>query len=283
MSKFFEDRYSDHFIEVNGLRLHYTEWHTNATTPLLLVHGLNVQLHTWDPIADALRNDYRVICVDLRGHGDSDWSRAGYGVQAFVADIHEFARALDIIPFALVGHSLGSRIGMAYGGEHGDTLTHLGLSDAGPEVSRAAALQIRDQSVGAAQEVHGFRSKDEVKEYFRESTAEWQPIFQDLHAEHQVRLNWAGKWIWKADPEIYWIGGSVGKRETPYLWDMCAQIPIPTLILWGENSTLLTKDIVDRMVDAIPKVSVRSFETGHQIAREKPEEYIAALQEYLAG
>jgi pimeloyl-ACP methyl ester carboxylesterase len=52
-----------------------------GTETLVLVHGLNVQLHTWDPLADQLAQDYRVICVDLRGHGDSGWATEGYHLE----------------------------------------------------------------------------------------------------------------------------------------------------------------------------------------------------------
>ena len=110
MAQFFEDKYGDHFVEVNGLRLHYTDWGGDKP-PLMLMHGYNVQLHSWDPVADILRDDYRVICPDLRGHGDSDWSRAGYNVRDFVSDLHGIVQSLDLGPFDFVGHSwvLGSR------------------------------------------------------------------------------------------------------------------------------------------------------------------------------
>src|ERR1700730_5370671 len=114
----FEDEFRDGLLEVNGLRLHYTDWGERSLPAILLVHGLNVQCHTWDPIARPLSKDRRVICLDLRGHGDSDWAREGYPVQAFVKDIRELAEKLGIAPFDYVGHSLGARIGIAYGAEH---------------------------------------------------------------------------------------------------------------------------------------------------------------------
>ena len=47
--------------------------------PVVMLHGLNVQCHTWDPIARELAADYHVICMDMRGHGDSDWARRATG------------------------------------------------------------------------------------------------------------------------------------------------------------------------------------------------------------
>src|SRR6266704_3655422 len=90
----FRSMYSDHYVTVNGLRLHYTEWSSDKSDVILLLHGLNVQLHTWDPIAVGLSKHYRVLALDLRGHGDSDWSRSGYNVTDFDNDIVAFCREL---------------------------------------------------------------------------------------------------------------------------------------------------------------------------------------------
>ena len=67
------------------------------------------------------------------------------------------------------------------------------------------------------------------------------------------------------------------------LWQMAAAIQAPSLILWGEQSTLLTRDLVDRMLAAIPNSSLTSFKTGHYIPREVPEEFTRVLDEFLSG
>lgn len=282
MSASFEDRFTDHYLEVNGLRLHYTDWGGSATTPVLMIHGLNVQLHTWDPIADRLRDEYRVFCLDLRGHGDSDWARDGYAIQSFISDIYEVAKKLDIVPFHYVGHSLGARIGIAYAGEHPETVRRLALSDCGPEAPRAGATQVRS-IVGDTSVVRGFRNEDEALEYFRRQHPEWQPLFHDLHVKYQLRRNWAGKLVFKADPDLFWLNGSAALREVPYIWEMAARITAPTLIMWGERSFLLNQEIVDRMLAAIPTAELAKFDTGHYIPREQPDQFTQVLRQFLAG
>ena len=105
------NNFQDGWLQLDGMRFHYTEWGSRAAPPLLMLHGLNVQCHTWDPFARVLADDYYVICMDLRGHGDSDWSRAGYRVQSFARDVHNFIDALGVGPVHLVGHSNGVRVG----------------------------------------------------------------------------------------------------------------------------------------------------------------------------
>jgi pimeloyl-ACP methyl ester carboxylesterase len=126
------DDFEDGWLELDGLRIHYTQWGAPAAEPAVLLHGLNVQCHTWDPIARKLARQYHVIAVDLRGHGDSDWSRGGYRVRAMAHDIHGLIEALGLGPVNLVGHSLGVRVAIAVAGERPRTVRRLALSDAGP-------------------------------------------------------------------------------------------------------------------------------------------------------
>jgi pimeloyl-ACP methyl ester carboxylesterase len=276
----FANHYKDRYVRVNGLRLHYTDWGGKSDRYVVLVHGFNVQCHTWDPLADALRRTFRVLCPDLRGHGDSDWAKDGYRVDRFVSDLYEFARKLDLPPFDFVGHSLGSRIGIAYGGEHSETLKHLVLSDTGPETPRDAALEIRGRAEKNLN-VRGFRNYEHALAAIRELQPSWQPIFHQLHAQHQYRLNWADKLIPKADPDMIWIMSSIGVKEVPYLWEMAAHIRVPTLIMRGEESTLLTEELLERMLQTIPNSTAARFKTGHYIPRQAPREFFNALDAFL--
>ena len=70
------------------LRLHYVDWGNPEAPPLLLVHGGRDHCRNWDWVAQALRKDWHVICPDLRGHGDSQWSPDGnYSMSAYIYDL----------------------------------------------------------------------------------------------------------------------------------------------------------------------------------------------------
>jgi pimeloyl-ACP methyl ester carboxylesterase len=276
----FQGQYEDGFATVNGLRLHYTEWNRAGGRPVLLVHGANVQLHTWDPISARLASNHRVVSLDLRGHGDSDWARDGYRAQSFVSDMHELTRQLDLAPFDYVGHSLGARVGIAYAGEHPDTVRRLVLSDTGPETPREGA-KAAQAIVGSTGEVRGFRNRADALAHFQRLHPEWQPIFHDLHVRYQLRENWAGKLVFKADPDLFWMTGSAGLRETPYLWEMAGQITAPTLVLWGQRSGFFDDAIIARMRELLPTMEVARPATGHYIPREDPEEFLRLVNDFL--
>jgi pimeloyl-ACP methyl ester carboxylesterase len=278
----FVGEYADHFFEVDGLKLHYTEWNPRGEQTIVMLHGLNVQLHTWDPIAHDLASDYRVLLLDLRGHGDSDWARDGYHLQQFVSDVRALTEHTNASPFVLVGHSLGARIAIAYAGQHPDDVTHMVLSDNLPEVPREGALAAR-KIVGSTGDVRGFRTHEEVLARYEELHPEWQPVFRELHAHFMVRRNWADKLVFKADPDLFWITGSVGASETPQLWEYAAAIKAPSLLVAGKRSPFVDEELAERFRQTVPNADVLWTDTDHYIPREAPEVFCKAVRDFIAS
>lgn len=275
-----KNRYLERYYTSDGLRLRYTDWNSEEEETVILLHGLNVQLHTWNPISEFLNKELRVICPDLRGHGKSDWAKQGYPIEGFVNDLDSLANAIGVQKFSLVGHSLGARIAIAYAGEHSDRLHNLVLSDTGPELPKSAAKSTSN-FIGNTNSIKGFRNRDEVRDYYKKVHPEWLDLFIDLHVQHQVRENWAGKLILRSDPELYWITRSAGVKEIPYLWECAAKISVPTLIMFGIRSEFFDDELLARMQAVIKKSDVVKFNTGHYIPREKPEEFAATVLDFV--
>lgn len=276
------DDFEDGWVELDGLRFHYTEWGSPSAPPVLLLHGLNVQCHTWDPIARDLAKDYRVIAMDMRGHGDSDWARSGYRVHSMARDVHGLIDALALAPVRLVGHSAGVRVAIAVAGERPETVRSLALSDAGPANSASGAVAMRD-FIQATTNLRGFRDEDDARKFYLGFHPEWREDFIDLHVKYQLRRNWAGKLVPKADPDVQWITGSVSLPDVEYLWKMSENLTMPTLLLVGRRSNVLDEGVVEKMLAAMPAAEVRWFDTGHYVPREDPEGFTKVLVEFLAG
>jgi pimeloyl-ACP methyl ester carboxylesterase len=96
------------FISVGGLRLHYVEWNSNAPRALVLLHDLGESADVWRPVAGELARTFRVIAVDMRGHGDSDWIDT-YSPQEQGDDIGELIEALRLGSASVVGTGMGGR------------------------------------------------------------------------------------------------------------------------------------------------------------------------------
>jgi len=274
------DRFQDQFIELDGLRLHYTQWGEATKPAVVMLHGLNVQCHTWDPIARVLARDYNVVCMDMRGHGDSDWSKAGYRVRSMARDVHGLIDALGFGPVHLVGHSAGVRVAIAVAGEKPDTVRTLALSDAGPANSPSGAIAMRD-FLQATTNLRGFRNEGEAREFYMGHHPEWTPEFIDLHVKYQLRTNWAGKLVAKADPDVQWVTGSVSLPDVQYLWEISRNLVMPTLLCMGRKSNVVDDDVVNRMLREMPNAKVRWFDSGHYFMREKPQDFVDVLTAFL--
>jgi len=92
------------FITVNGVRLHYLEW-GGAGEGLLFLHGMGDTAHIYDKIAPRFTNQFRVLGLTRRGHGESEIPGTGYGTATLVEDIRQFLDALRIQRVVLAGHS----------------------------------------------------------------------------------------------------------------------------------------------------------------------------------
>jgi pimeloyl-ACP methyl ester carboxylesterase len=278
------DPYNDRFVEVGGLRLHHTDWNPNGDRHAVLVHGLNVQGHTWDPFAAALAQaGYHVVCVDLRGHGESDWSRAGYSVTDFADDLAAVVDAIGLESFDLVGHSLGCRVGIVLAGRRPEQVRRLVLSDTGAEFPKEASEFAANVVSSAGGNVRGFATEGEALEYYSGMHPEWQPVFWDLHVRHQLRRNWAGKLVFRADPDLFWLLGSAGRRDDAIVWEHVDRLTMPTLVLWGERSPFFNDDIAGRMLDRMADGRLVRTPTGHYIPREAPDEFLHVVRDFLAS
>lgn len=281
MSDPYAGRYIARHETVNGLRLAYTEWNPAGKRTFLLVHGLHGQAHAWDPIAEVLSREHRVLCPDLRGHGESGWSREGYWTRFFVEDLHELVQRLRVGPLLYAGHSLGARIGYLYGASYPGDLRGMVLSDAGPETPREAALSAT-RVVGDASRPAGFRSRDEARAHFAKQHPEWQSVFHHLDALHQLRENWAGRFVYKHDPDLFWITRSAGLEEVEALWQAAARAVPRTLILKGERSPYLDAPLLERLLRVMPRAEVAVLPTGHYLPREQPQQFVERVLDFAS-
>ncbi len=99
------------------LRLHYPDWGNAGAPHLLLLHGIHDHCHSWDWVVRRQRQRFHVMAPDLRGHGDSQWTRgSSYAWLEYVQDIAQLVRQAEVEPVTLVSHSMGGTIAALYAG-----------------------------------------------------------------------------------------------------------------------------------------------------------------------
>lgn len=99
------------FVDLGSFRMAYREWgDPTATQALVLIHGITGSSLSWVRVAPVLAKRYRVIAVDLKGHGDSDRPDAGYGFSDQAHELASLCGALGLQQVSLVGHSWGGAV-----------------------------------------------------------------------------------------------------------------------------------------------------------------------------
>ncbi|WP_421931290.1 alpha/beta fold hydrolase [Phenylobacterium sp.] len=123
---------ASHYMDLPGdLRVHYRDQGRADGPTVVLVHGFAASLHTWEPWVARLAPDYRVISLDLPGHGLTRAPEGYVAAQATnVAVVDELTRNLKADRFVIVGNSMGGGVAWAYALAHPERLRGLVLVDA---------------------------------------------------------------------------------------------------------------------------------------------------------
>ena len=158
-----------------------------------------LRAHLGEPVAAALARRYRLIALDHRGRGDSDWDPADdYSTGAYVSDLEQFADSLALERFALVGHSMGGTNGLVYAARNPRRVRLLAVEDIGPgsSVSGAGAQRIRRELAHTPQDFAGIA---EARAYWRGVRPDISDAALESRVENTLRRFPDGRWAWKFD------------------------------------------------------------------------------------
>ncbi|MDO8960139.1 MAG: alpha/beta hydrolase [Rhodocyclaceae bacterium] len=251
-------------------RMAYVEWGDPRNPRVLVcVHGLTRCGRDFDFLAQALAEDYRVVCPDVVGRGMSDWLRdpAHYTTAQYAADMAMLIARLDVERVDWLGTSMGGLIGMALAAQQDTPIQRLILNDVGPVVAAVALRRICDY-LGHPLE---FASLAEAEAHFRHVAA---PFGQLTDAQwhhltaHVVKTAPNGRLVLRYDPAIAVpfkaVMAAQGEGKDIELWPLYDAIRCPTLIIRGENSDLLTRETVAEMQERGPRArAVEIPRVGH--------------------
>ena len=266
------------YATINGLRLHYVEWGDAQATPMVCLHGLRAYGHWFDELAAAVSDRYRVLALDQRGRGETDWAAGGdYTREAYVSDVEAFVETLQLDRFILIGHSMGGLNAIHYAARHPERVLALGILDIGPEIDPAGMQRIRAE---LGETPTGFDS--------------WQAAKAFLQMRHpkaseenrQTRLTWMlkedadGRIAWRIDQAIF--DPNLKPDDPQQTWELLSQIRCPTLILRGGESDVLSVDTCQKMLTRIPDGRwVEIPGAGHMVLEDNPEACNAALLDFF--
>jgi pimeloyl-ACP methyl ester carboxylesterase len=260
--------------------------------PAILLHGGGQTRYAWGRTARTLASrGWHSYSVDLRGHGESDWAPDGdYTLDAFAADVRTIARAMPVPP-VLVGASLGGISSLAAVAESGPPplASALVLVDVAPHIEREGA-----ERIGAFMRGHvddGFADLDEVADAIAAYNP-FRPRPDDLSGlRKNLRRRDDGRWYWHWDPAfLSGIRGSRDETRTSNLADedrltvAARSITVPTLLVRGRMSDLLSEDGARELLELIPHAQFVDVEgAGHMVAGDRNDLFNDAVVGFLEG
>jgi pimeloyl-ACP methyl ester carboxylesterase len=274
------------FRTADGLNLHYRDFGSqNDGTPVICLPGLTRSCRDFEAIARRLSDRRRVLTVDFRGRGASDYDSRweNYVPATYVADTVALLESLAIDRVIVIGSSLGGLCGMAMAVQSGGKrVAGIVLNDIGPEINPAGIERLLSY-IGRLPPVANW---DEAISQVREVHGPALPGLSDADFEALARRSFRedekGVPVLDFDPGI----GRAVREAAPPEGDSWAQFatlgPLPMTLIWGERSDILTADIVARMQAAKPDLEVVPLANrGHVPLLDEPDS-VAAIDAFLA-
>lgn len=264
---------TDRFLTINGLNIHFREWGGPPLPPLIILHGFDAHSRSWDHVAAALSDRYRVIVPDIRGNGESSWA-SEYSWQLFIEDTLGLMDALDLRQVALCGHSMGGRTSYMLASQYSERVTKLVIVEAVPDDPKIRndnpPVEIYETIEGAVAEA-----------YKRQPFADKDTLRHEV--EHGLKQREDGKWTKRFDPALY---TAAWQRQlnpgTELEWPALARIECSTLLIYGVHSMGKMETEVNRMAQTIPHCELIAIpDAAHDLPNENPNEFISRLRSYL--
>jgi pimeloyl-ACP methyl ester carboxylesterase len=262
---------------VDGCRIVHRAWGDEDAPGLVLVHGGAAHARWWDHLAPLLAKRYRVVALDLSGHGDSG-RREVYPPTTWAEEVLAVASDRGIERPVLVGHSMGGFVSIVAAAEHGERLAGAIIVD--------SPVMRPDPEREEARRGNFFRAPKtyptlaEAMEHF--VLVPPQPCEQDAVLDHVARHSLhevEGGWTWKFDPRVF---GRFSPRD-PVFSDYLARVSCRVAVMHGELSAIVTDDVKAHMDEQLgrnaPFVEIPA--AHHHLVLDQPLAFVVGVRALL--
>jgi 3-oxoadipate enol-lactonase len=261
---------------VNGIEIHYRE--TGEGLPIVFVHGYTGNSRNWALTVPALREDFRTISVDLRGHGLSakPAREDEYSLELMARDVYEFISHLGVAECVLVGHSMGGMVSQLLILERPEVVRALVLVDTAAEVPKGLLYDERRKQRADFIEI----AREQGMEAVFDEQLKATPIHPALKANPRYIDIWREQFL-MTSREAYIAGANGMASRRSVLADL-AKVAVPTLVICGEKDEPFLEPC-RQIQAAIPGSELVIIEgAGHGPQMETPAEFNRILGAFLA-
>jgi pimeloyl-ACP methyl ester carboxylesterase len=267
------------FVEIDGMQVHFRDQGlATDTLPIVLIHGTGASLHTWEGWVSELKNEHRIITLDLPAYGLTGPNQTGdYSQEFYVSFMEKFLSKLNINRCILGGNSLGGGITWAYALEHPERVSKMILVDAGgyPMVSKSVPIAFQVARVPILKNLfkyilpHSIIEKSLQNVYVHDDR-----IMPELIERYYDMASREG------NRKAFLDRMNVSVKNDKYL--KIKTLTMPTLILWGEKDGLIPTDVAEKFHQDLPKdTMVILKDLGHTPMEEDPKKTVSIVQDFL--
>jgi pimeloyl-ACP methyl ester carboxylesterase len=268
-----ESQRTSRFIDVGDVAIHALDW-GGGGIPLILVHGALRTGRSWNAVARRLHDDFRVIALDVRGHGDSGATTAGNDSHSRMNDIARVTAELDLGPHFIMAHSLGCASAGLYASHHADQVKGLILVEPVMDIhafwTKGETSKSDWMEKASAGRRNGWASMDELRSRLQQNhaTKAWAPEVTEDILREETRLFPDGRVEIKWDPSIYNLDEMWEDRTS--LLDEAPRISMPTLVLARVDNPQLESNLKS-LSNALPNGRINVLpDLGHSMYMEAP-------------
>jgi pimeloyl-ACP methyl ester carboxylesterase len=269
-------------VRSGDVDIFYRRFGMAGRTPVLIVHGLSYFSYDWIAAGTLLAQDREVIAIDMRGFGESSWSKTrDYKLETLSTDVIAVLDALGWPKAVLMGHSFGGRVCLATAGWKPERAAGLVLVDFAPDIA-AAGRRYTAQRIGGQPDT--FASVDDAMRYDHEDPADatrrtrWEAFLTKTEQGYALKRDLHYRDNFKKALES---GKSAPVPE--FLWPMLSEMTVPTLVIRGRDSNMFEPATLDRVREMNPRASTVELPGGHDIPGENPEGLARAVSTFLSA
>jgi pimeloyl-ACP methyl ester carboxylesterase len=257
-------------------RLHYLEWNPTAERTLVVLHGATANSWWWKDFARYMPRDLRLIALDHRGHGDSEWvSPPAYGLLDYADDVQRLMDACGLRDAVIVGHSQGGINALAFiSGRPQAARAVVAVDIALTSSPRRDRFLVRLQNLPTVV----YPDMQTAKARFRLMPREGDiPAEVLAHvAEHSLMRAPAGGYTFKFDRDSFL--GSDGIN----VLDAIRLVRVPLLLVRGGRSRIMTVEAAEKALRSNPLARLATIEDAHHhVPIERPAALASIVNEFV--
>ena len=260
----------ERLIPANGVNVHVCLMGDPGKPPMMMIHGIYDQWESWSMVVEDFMTEYRLILVDLRGHGRSDKPVRGYAPADYAADMAGVIRALGLTSIPVIGHSLGAVTTAYLAADYPELVSVAVLEDPPGRFDPASASRMQpmlDAKRATEDETYAFFKEIGPtlgKERWRDQT---RRLRNTADGAFEVILEWAET------------------GQAPDILGTMMRIQCPTLLMQSDPNAggVLPDDVARQIATNLPHGDHQQFPgTGHNIHKDQPQVFARAVMEFLS-